>query len=62
MITRMWCGWAPSEDAYAYQRFLLKHLFPSMCAIPGFLDKRALHFETAPFVLPEPHASGRMAG
>jgi len=103
MITRMWGGWTRSEDADAYERFLLQHLFPSMCAISGFLgadvlrrpdgteaafvtltrfesisdvkafageayevpvhepealellsryDRRALHFETAPFVLP----------
>jgi hypothetical protein len=103
MITRMWRGWTRSEDADAYHRFLLQHLFPSMCTIPGFLgadvlrrpdgteaafvtltrfeslsdvrafageayevpvlepealellsryDKRALHFETASFVVP----------
>ena len=103
MITRMWRGWTRSEDADAYQRFLLEHLFPLMRTIPGFLgadvlrrpdgteaafvtltrfeslgdvrafageeyevpvlepealellsryDERALHFETAPFLLP----------
>ena len=36
MITRLWRGWTATEDADAYQRFLLDELFPSMRAIDGF--------------------------
>jgi hypothetical protein len=30
MITRLWRGWTASEDADAYERFLLTELFPSL--------------------------------
>jgi antibiotic biosynthesis monooxygenase (ABM) superfamily enzyme len=36
MITRLWRGWTASENADAYERFLLTELFPSMQDIPGF--------------------------
>jgi antibiotic biosynthesis monooxygenase (ABM) superfamily enzyme len=36
MITRMWRGWTTSENADAYERFLLEELFPSMRNIIGF--------------------------
>jgi antibiotic biosynthesis monooxygenase (ABM) superfamily enzyme len=36
MITRLWRGWTPTENADAYEQFLLEKLFPSMMAIPGF--------------------------
>jgi hypothetical protein len=36
MITRMWLGWTTSENADAYERFLLEELFPSMRNIIGF--------------------------
>jgi heme-degrading monooxygenase HmoA len=36
MITRMWRGWTASEDADAYEAFLLGELFPSMRQIDGF--------------------------
>ncbi len=36
MITRLWRGWTTSENADAYERFLLAELFPSMRGIPGF--------------------------
>jgi heme-degrading monooxygenase HmoA len=36
MITRLWRGWTASEDADAYQRFLVGELLPSMRHIPGF--------------------------
>ena len=37
MITRVWRGWTASEQADAYERFLLADLFPSMRTISGFL-------------------------
>jgi heme-degrading monooxygenase HmoA len=36
MITRMWRGWTASEDADAYEAFLLSELFPAMRQIDGF--------------------------
>ena len=36
MITRMWRGWTASEDADAYEAFLLGELFPAMRQIDGF--------------------------
>jgi len=36
MITRMWRGWTASEDADAYEAFLLGELFPAMRQIVGF--------------------------
>jgi antibiotic biosynthesis monooxygenase (ABM) superfamily enzyme len=36
VITRLWRGWTASENADAYERFLLTELFPSMRDIPGF--------------------------
>ena len=36
MITRLWRGWTASENADAYERFLLTELFPSMRSIRGF--------------------------
>ena len=36
MITRLWRGWTATEDADAYEQFLLAELFPSMREIPGF--------------------------
>ena len=36
VITRVWRGWTRSEDADAYERFLLEELFPQMRAIRGF--------------------------
>jgi antibiotic biosynthesis monooxygenase (ABM) superfamily enzyme len=36
MITRMWRGWTATENADAYERFLLSELFPSMRDVPGF--------------------------
>jgi len=36
MITRLWRGWTTSENADAYEAFLLGELFPSMRAIAGF--------------------------
>ena len=42
MITRMWRGFTASENADAYERFLLTDLFPSMRAIPGFLGAAVL--------------------
>jgi len=37
MITRLWRGWTPPENAEAYEQFLLHELFPAMREIPGFL-------------------------
>ena len=36
VITRMWRGWTPTENADPYERFLLSELFPSMRSIRGF--------------------------
>lgn len=36
MVTRMWRGWTRSEDADAYEQFLLGKLFPSLRSIGGF--------------------------
>jgi len=36
MITRLWRGWTATENADAYERFLLRELFPSMQDIDGF--------------------------
>jgi heme-degrading monooxygenase HmoA len=36
MITRLWRGWTTTDDADAYERFLLDELFPAMRQIPGF--------------------------
>lgn len=36
MITRLWRGWTATEDADAYEQFLLAEFFPSMREIPGF--------------------------
>jgi hypothetical protein len=36
VITRLWRGWTPTENADAYEQFLLSELFPSMRRIPGF--------------------------
>jgi antibiotic biosynthesis monooxygenase (ABM) superfamily enzyme len=35
MITRVWRGWTTSDNADAYERFLMDGLFPSMRSIPG---------------------------
>jgi antibiotic biosynthesis monooxygenase (ABM) superfamily enzyme len=43
MITRMWRGWTTTENADAYQRFLLEELFPAMRDIPGFRGAEVLH-------------------
>ena len=42
MITRLWRGWTTTEDADAYQEFLLGELFPSMRNIPGFRGAEVL--------------------
>ena len=42
MITRLWRGWTASENADAYERFLLTELFPSMRDIAGFLGADVL--------------------
>jgi antibiotic biosynthesis monooxygenase (ABM) superfamily enzyme len=42
MITRLWRGWTASEQADAYERFLLSELFPSMREIPGFRGAQVL--------------------
>lgn len=42
MITRLWRGWTSSDDADAYERFLLSELFPQMRAIPGFRGAEVL--------------------
>jgi antibiotic biosynthesis monooxygenase (ABM) superfamily enzyme len=42
MITRLWRGWTPPENADAYERFLLSELFPSMREIPGFRNADVL--------------------
>jgi hypothetical protein len=36
MITRLWRGWTATENADAYESFLLGELFPSMGDIDGF--------------------------
>jgi antibiotic biosynthesis monooxygenase (ABM) superfamily enzyme len=36
MITRLWRGWTATENADAYEQFLLTKLFPEMRRIPGF--------------------------
>jgi antibiotic biosynthesis monooxygenase (ABM) superfamily enzyme len=36
VITRLWRGWTTTENADAYQQFLLGDLFPSMRSVPGF--------------------------
>ena len=51
MITRLWRGWTSTENADAYERFLLDELFPSMRDIDGFevadVLRRAEHDEVA---------------
>jgi hypothetical protein len=51
MITRLWRGWTSTENADAYERFLLDELFPSMRDIDGFegadVLRRAEHGEVA---------------
>jgi antibiotic biosynthesis monooxygenase (ABM) superfamily enzyme len=42
MITRMWRGWTASENADAYERFLLGELFPAMRDIAGFRGAEVL--------------------
>jgi hypothetical protein len=42
MMTRLWRGWTATEDADAYQRFLLTELFPSMREIAGFRGAEVL--------------------
>src|SRR3954470_19140567 len=42
MITRMWRGWTLTQDADAYERFLLDGLFPTMRKIRGFLGADVL--------------------
>jgi hypothetical protein len=34
MITRLWRGWAATEGADAYQRYLLDELFPPSTSKP----------------------------
>lgn len=36
MITRLWRGWTATENADAYEQFLLTELFPQLRKIPGF--------------------------
>jgi hypothetical protein len=36
VITRLWRGWTATENADAYEQFLLSELFPSMQSISGF--------------------------
>jgi antibiotic biosynthesis monooxygenase (ABM) superfamily enzyme len=36
VITRLWRGWTATENADAYEHFLMQELFPSMRSIPGF--------------------------
>jgi antibiotic biosynthesis monooxygenase (ABM) superfamily enzyme len=36
VITRLWRGWTASENADAYERFLLSELFPAMRTVAGF--------------------------
>jgi hypothetical protein len=36
MITRLWRGWTVTENADAYESFLLGELFPSMRDLDGF--------------------------
>jgi heme-degrading monooxygenase HmoA len=36
VITRLWRGWTATENADAYERFLLTELFPQMREITGF--------------------------
>jgi antibiotic biosynthesis monooxygenase (ABM) superfamily enzyme len=36
VITRLWRGWTTTDSADAYERFLLRELFPQMREIPGF--------------------------
>jgi heme-degrading monooxygenase HmoA len=38
----MWRGWTLSENADAYERFLLDELFPAMQSIPGFAGAEVL--------------------
>jgi mannose-6-phosphate isomerase-like protein (cupin superfamily) len=42
VITRLWRGWTRTENADAYERFLLDELFPSMRAIDGFVGADVL--------------------
>jgi antibiotic biosynthesis monooxygenase (ABM) superfamily enzyme len=42
VITRLWRGWTATENADAYERFLLTELFPSMRGIPGFRGAEVL--------------------
>src|SRR5262249_30265047 len=42
VITRLWRGWTSSENADAYERFLLGELFPQMRAIVGFRGAEVL--------------------
>jgi antibiotic biosynthesis monooxygenase (ABM) superfamily enzyme len=36
LITRLWRGWTASDNADAYEQFLLRELFPKLLEIPGF--------------------------
>jgi antibiotic biosynthesis monooxygenase (ABM) superfamily enzyme len=45
MITRLWRGWTSTDNADAYERFLLGELFPSLRAIPGFRGADVLRRE-----------------
>jgi hypothetical protein len=42
MITRLWRGWTATENATAYESFLLGELFPSMRDLDGFLGADVL--------------------
>jgi antibiotic biosynthesis monooxygenase (ABM) superfamily enzyme len=47
VITRLWRGWTSRANADAYEQFLLSELFPSMRAIPGFLNADVLRRDDA---------------
>jgi antibiotic biosynthesis monooxygenase (ABM) superfamily enzyme len=51
MVTRLWRGWTASEEADAYEQFLLTELFPSMREIPGFRGAEVLRRADAFVVL-----------
>jgi antibiotic biosynthesis monooxygenase (ABM) superfamily enzyme len=42
MLTRLWRGWTSTDNADAYERFLLEELFPSMRELPGFRSAEVL--------------------
>jgi hypothetical protein len=46
VITRLWRGWTATENADAYECFLLDELFPSMGTIPGFRGAELSRYET----------------